>query len=314
VGAGVDAVRRIEYDRYGDPSRLRLGDFTPRAPRRGEVHVRVAAAAANAMDWKIRSGKMKWVTGRRFPRGVGHDLSGTIVQVGSGVRDFAVGEAVFGAVGMGAGAFAEVAVVRAKNLACKPDGLSFEQAAALPVVGLTALQALNRAQIEAGGRVFVNGALGGVGQATVQLARARGAFVSGSVRDVTSPALATLGMETVVGFDVDPALFDREFDLVLDTAGTLPIATTLQLLAPGGRALDIVPAAAKVAWVLRHRRYRPHMGNLNRRDLDVLAQHVTSGALALPIARTVTLQDAIPALSELELDGTPKGGKLVITP
>lgn len=307
-------MRRIEYDRYGDPTCLRLADFTPRVPRRGEVHVRVAAAAANAMDWKIRRGQMRWATGQRFPRGVGQDLSGTVVQVGPGVQEFAVGEAVFGAAGMAAGAFAEVAVVKAKNLARKPDGLSFEQAAALPVVGLTALQALDRAKIDASRRVFVNGALGGVGQAAVQLARARGALVSGSVRDVNSPAIATLGMETVVGFDVDPDLFDREFDLVLDTAGTLPLRTTLRLLAPGGRALDIVPTLAKVLHSLRHRQYRLHMAKLNERDLDVLARQAASGALDLPIARTVTLEDAIPALSELEVEGTPKGGKLVIVP
>ena len=238
----MDAVRRIEYDRYGEPTVMRLAEFTPRAPRRGEVLVRVAAAAANAMDWKIRRGEMRLMTGRRFPRGVGQDLSGTVVQVGPGVQTFVVGDAVFGAVGMAAGAFAEVAVVKAKNLARKPDGVSFEQAAALPVVGLTALRALDRAAITAGRRVFVNGALGGVGQAAVQLARARGALVSGSVRDVRSPAAAASGMEIVVGFDVDPDVFDHEFDLVLDTAGTLPLATTLRLLAPRGRALDIVPA------------------------------------------------------------------------
>lgn len=305
-------MRRIEYDRYGDPSRLRLAEFTPRAPRRGEVLVRVVAAAANAMDWKIRRGQMRWATGWRFPRGVGQDLAGTIVRVGPGVGEFAVGDAVFGAAGMAAGAFAEAVVVKAANLARKPEALSFDRAATLPVVGLTALQALDRSGIAAGGRVFVNGALGGVGQATVQLARARGALVSGSVRDVNSPLLAASGMRTVVGFDVDPELFDHEFDLVLDTAGRLPISTTLKLLAPGGRALDIVPAAAKIGWVLRHRRYRPHMGNLNREDLDRLAGAATRGELELSIAGTVTLDDAIVALTELELSGMPTGGKLVV--
>lgn len=307
-------MRRIEYDRYGAASVMRLAEFTPRTPRRGEVLVRVAAAAANAMDWKIRSGQMRMMTGRRFPRGVGQDLSGTVAQVGPGVQGFAVGDAVFGAAGMAAGAFADVVVVRATNLAHKPDGLSFEQAAALPVVGLTALQALDRAGIDAGMRVFVNGALGGVGQATVQLARARGALVSGSVRDVSSPTATASGMAAVVGFDVDPDLFDHGFDLVLDTAGTLPLTTTLRLLAPRGRALDIVPAPVKILHTLRHRRFRLHMARLTRGGLEVLARHAASGALRLPVARTVTLEEAIPALSQLELDGTPRGGKLVVVP
>lgn len=205
-GSITGAVKRVQYDRYGDPTRLRLSEFTPRPPRRGEVHVQVAAAAANPVDWKIRRGQMRWAAiGRPFPRGVGHDLSGTVVRTGPGVQEFTVGDAVFGAVGMAAGAFAEVVVVKAANLTHKPDGLSFEQAAALPMVGLTALQALNRARIDSGRRVFANGALSGVEQATVQLAHARGALISGSVREVNSPTVPTLGMSTVVGFDVDPA-------------------------------------------------------------------------------------------------------------
>lgn len=204
-GSITGAVKRVQYDRYGDPTRLRLSEFTPRPPRRGEVHVQVAAAAANPLDWKIRRGQMRWAAiGRPFPRGVGHDLSGTVVRTGPGVQEFTV-DAVFGAVGMAAGAFAEVVVVKAANLTHKPDGLSFEQAAALPMVGLTALQALNRARIDSGRRVFANGALSGVEQATVQLAHARGALISGSVREVNSPTVPTLGMSTVVGFDVDPA-------------------------------------------------------------------------------------------------------------
>ena len=156
-GSITGAVKRVQYDRYGDPTRLRLSEFTPRPPRRGEVHVQVAAAAANPLDWKIRRGQMRWAAiGRPFPRGVGHDLSGTVVRTGPGVQEFTVGDAVFGAVGMAAGALAEVVVVKATNLTHKPDGLSFEQAAALPMVGLTALQALNRARIDSGRRVFVN--------------------------------------------------------------------------------------------------------------------------------------------------------------
>ena len=307
-------MQRIQYDRYGDVSQLHLADFQPVAPGEGEVLVRVVAAAANAMDWKIRRGELKFVTGRRFPRGLGHDFSGTIEQVGQGVTHLHTGDAVFGAAGMAAsGAFGEAVVAEVKNLTRKPEGLSFQDAAALPIVGVTALQALDRAKISGGRSVFIHGVLGGVGQVTAQLAQLRGATVSGSCRDTASAAASALGIDAVVGFEFDPAPFANSFDLVLDTAGTLPRAAAQTLLKPGGRLIDIVPTPAKILRSVMSRKRKVLMSKMNSADLDTLGRAVANGTLHIAIARTVPLAEAVHALTKLECEHTPKGGKLIIT-
>jgi NADPH:quinone reductase-like Zn-dependent oxidoreductase len=123
----VATLKRIQYHRYGGPEVLRLEDFEPAPPGRGEVLVHVRAAAANAMDWKIRNGQMKLMTGRTFPRGLGHDFAGTVAAVGAGVTRLRVGDAVLGAASIkAAGAFAEMVIADEKAVVSKPAGLSYE--------------------------------------------------------------------------------------------------------------------------------------------------------------------------------------------
>ena len=136
-------MKRIQYYEYGGPERMRLEEFSPAAPGKGEVLVRVMAAAANPMDWKIRNGDTKLMTGRSFPRGLGHDFAGTVEDLGPGVTRFRAGDAVLGAMSLKAsGAFADMVVADETQIVKKPADLSHEQAAALPTVGVTAPQAL----------------------------------------------------------------------------------------------------------------------------------------------------------------------------
>ncbi len=119
------ASRRIQYDQYGGPERMELAEFTPAAPGKGEVLVRVRAAAANGLDWKIRNGDMKFMTGRNFPRGLGHDFAGVVDQVGEGVTRFRAGDEVLGTTSLkAAGAFAEMVLAKAGQVVKKPGGLS----------------------------------------------------------------------------------------------------------------------------------------------------------------------------------------------
>ena len=129
------------------------------------------------MDWKIRKGEMKMMTGRKFPRGLGHDFAGVVEAVGPNVTRFKVGDEVFGAPGLKeSGTFAEALVTEEKTVFLKPQSLSFEEAAALPIVSATAWNALvDKAKLQAGQRVFITGCLGGVGRVAAQIARMRGA-------------------------------------------------------------------------------------------------------------------------------------------
>ncbi|MFG1642700.1 NADP-dependent oxidoreductase [Amycolatopsis sp. NPDC049252] len=306
-------AKRIQYHEYGGPEVLRLEDFQPAPPGPGEVQVRVKAAAANPMDRKIRSGEMKLLTGRKFPRGLGHDFAGVVIAVGDGVTRLGVGDEVLGGASLrAAGAFAEVVVAEENAVVAKPANLSWEEAAALPVVGLTAFQAVvNLGRLRAGQAVFIHGCLGGVGRSAAQIALAHGASVGGSCRDTAVPEARDLGISPIVDFDFDAAKLAKRFDVVFDTAGTLPVRAARTLLKPGGRAIDINPTPAKFVRSALPGPFRVLVSKATLADLDAVAQAAGKGILRLPVARSVPLGEAIAALTDFER--SPRRGKLVIT-
>jgi NADPH:quinone reductase-like Zn-dependent oxidoreductase len=157
-------MKRVQYYRYGGPEELRMEEVALPEPVRGQIRVRVRAAAANPMDWKIRRGEMRAFSGFRFPRGMGHDFAGVVEAVGPGVERLKVDDEVLGLSSISqAGTFAESLVADEKNAALKPPSISFEQAAALTLVSVTAWNALvGKANLRPGQRVFLTGCLGGV--------------------------------------------------------------------------------------------------------------------------------------------------------
>ncbi|MFJ3895386.1 NADP-dependent oxidoreductase [Streptomyces sp. NPDC090083] len=308
-------MRRIQYHQYGGPEVMRLEEFEPARPGAGDVLVRVRAAAANPMDWGIRGGAMKMVTGRKFPRGLGYDFAGVVEAVGEGVTRLAVGDEVLGGASIKAsGAFADMVLAAEKGVVKKPAELSFEEAAAIPTVGLTAFQALTKkGNLQAGHTVFINGCLGGVGRAAAQFALARGASVGGSCRATVMQDARDLGIDPTVEFGFDPETLSGRFDIVLDTAHTLSDKAAKHLLKPGGRIVGLHPTPATFAKAALPGPYRVLVAQASPEDLEEVARVAALGALRVPIGRTVPLTDAIEALTELERDGTPKGGKLIIT-
>ena len=192
-------MKRVQYLHYGGPEELRLDEVTPPDAGRGQIRVKVRAAAANPMDRKIRRGEMKALSGFRFPRGLGHDFAGVVEAVGPGVERLKVGDEVFGVTSIRqAGAFAELVIADEKNVGLKPPSISFEQAAASTVVSLTAWNALvAKARLSAGQSVFITGCLGGVGRAAVQIARMRRAEIAGSCSASGREAALALGVGEV---------------------------------------------------------------------------------------------------------------------
>ena len=195
-------MKRVQYFRYGAPEELRLDDVTPPDAGRGQIRVQVRAAAANPMDWKIRRGKMKLLSGSWFPRGLGHDFAGVIEAVGPGVERLKVGDEVFGLTSIRqAGSFAEYVVADEKNVGPKPSSISFEQAAVLTLVSVTAWNALvTKARLKADQSVLITGCLGGVGRSAVQIARMRGANVVGSCNASRREEALALGVSEVVDY------------------------------------------------------------------------------------------------------------------
>jgi NADPH:quinone reductase-like Zn-dependent oxidoreductase len=153
-------MQRIQYHQHGGPETMRLEEFELPAPQAGEVAVAVKAASVNPIDWKLRQGQLKMMTGRSFPRGMGSDFAGVVSAVGPGVTQFKPGDEVFGIARLKeSGAYAEAVVTLESFLALRPAELSFEQAALLPTGAVMAWNGLvERAQLRQGQRVFVNGA------------------------------------------------------------------------------------------------------------------------------------------------------------
>nr|WP_311409778.1 NAD(P)-dependent alcohol dehydrogenase [Methylorubrum extorquens] len=189
-------MRRIEYDRYGGPEVMHLAPFELPDLAHGEVAVEVRFAALNPVDWKVRRGDMKLVTGKRFPRAMGCDFSGVVLKVGAGVTRVKPGDAVFGLTHIKTcGATAEAVITPESFLAKKPEDVSFEAAACLGTPGVTAWNGLvDKAHLKAGQHVFINGCTGAVGEAAVQLSRMLGATVSGSCSAESFPRAQAMGL------------------------------------------------------------------------------------------------------------------------
>ncbi len=222
------SYQAVRYHAYGGPDVLKLETLTRPVPQEGEVLVKVHFAGVNPIDWKLRSGAYQAFRPVTFPAQPGIDVSGVVEAVGPGVS-FKPGQAVFGC---GRGTYAEYALAQASDLVVKPDGLSFEAAAALPVGSLTGWQTVETAEVKAGQRVLVQGAAGGVGQFAVQLAKLQGAAVFGSASSQNGAFVKSLGAEAL-DYSKGP-LPEQSFDVVIDTVGGAVLESSYALVKRGG--------------------------------------------------------------------------------
>jgi len=310
-------MKRIQYYSYGGPDTMKLEDFELKRPGSGEVAVKVAFTAINPIDWKVRNGYLKMVTGKTFPRAMGSDFSGTVITVGAGVTRFKVGDAVFGlAQTKDGGALGEAVIAPETFLARKPDSVSFEDAACLGTPGVTAWNGLvDKAALRASQRVFVNGCAGAVGEATVQLARMLGASVAGSCSADAMQRAQALGVDPVFDYRrTDLSTLNDRFDVVYDAAATMPTAVGLGLARKGGVFLDIDPTPVKFLRSVFNRRLKPIICTARADILDGLARAAGAGKLRFPVAEVVPLQAAIPLLTALEKGRKISGKALVGMP
>ena len=309
-------MKRVQYHHFGGPEELQFDDVIQPEPGPGQVRVQVRAAAANPMDWKLRRGEMKMLSGSRLPRGLGHDFAGVVDAVGPGTVRLKVGEEVVGVATIpAAGAFAESVIAEERNTVLKAPSVSFEQAAALTLVAVTAWNGLVlRAQVSAGQSVFIAGCLGGVGRAAVQIARLRGARVTGSCSAAGREEALALGVSVVVEYhDFDFAGYRSRFDVVFDTAGKLSFSQCGVMLKRGGQSLHIVPTFAKMIGSLLSSRHHLVFGNPSLKSLVGITEACERARLIPAIGRIVPLSEAISAIVDLETTGLPKG-KLVVVP
>ena len=308
-------MKRVQYDKYGGPEVMRLAEFDLGPPGEGEVAVRVKFAALNPIDWKVRNGDLKMVTGKSFPRAMGSDFSGTVMAVGPGVTRFKPGDAVFGLARLKeSGACGHAVLTDASFLAKKPDSVSFGDAACLGTPGVTAWNGLfDKAGLKPDAHVFVNGCTGAVGETAVQLARMTGAKVSGSCSAEAMPRAHALGVASVYDYrTTNLAKISERFDVVYDTAATMTTAVGLGMLRDGGVFLDINPTLGKFMRSMFDQRLKPIICKARVDILDGLARAAAEGKLRLPVAKTVPLSDAVRLLTELEQGHKLAGKGLVV--
>jgi len=320
----IATMNAVVNDTYGEPEAvLRLSQVPRPGIAAAEVLLRVHAAGVDQGVWHVTAGLPYPIRlagyGLRAPKTHvrGEDVAGRVVAVGADVTGFTVGDDVYG---FAQGSFAEYAVARPGKLAPKPRNLGFEQAAVVPVSGVTALQAIRKGRVEAGHDVLVLGASGGVGSFAVQIATALGARVTGVASTGKLDLVRSLGAADVIDYTRDDLSGgDRRYDVVLDIAGNRPLSLLRRLLTPRG-SLVIVGGETRGRWLggtdrqLRamalspfvRQRLGTFVASENAADLAALTELVESGQVTPALDRTYPLADAPAALRDLR-DGRIRG-------
>lgn len=319
-------MRAIVYRKYGPPSVLRLEDVEKAAPRENEVSIRVRAASVNPLDWHFLRGEpyfLRLMLGLPGPKSgrLGVDVAGTVEAVGSKAARFKPGDEVFGT---GRGTFAESVCARESFLAIKPANLTFEQAASSPCAGVTALQALrDKGGIQAGQKVLINGASGGVGTFAVQIARSFGAEVSGVCSGSNVGMVRSLGAARVFDYTQEDFTNSGErYDLLLDNMGNRSVSGYRGVLKPRGRYVQVGGTAPrwtggipdilglKVRSLFTSQKMGAFLALPSQEGIETLAGLMESRKVTPVIDRTCPLEDLPEAVRYLE-QGHARG-KVVI--
>jgi NADPH:quinone reductase-like Zn-dependent oxidoreductase len=329
----VTTGRAVAQTGYGGPEVLQVTEVPLPVPGAGEMLVRVHAASVNARDWHVMRGEPRvarlmdrTLFGRRGPRVAvrGTDFAGVVAAVGTDVTAWQPGDVVFGE---GAGTFAEHAIASADQVAAVPAGTTFEQAAALPLAASTALLCLDETGLEAGGRVLINGASGGVGTFAIQAAKNMGLHVTAVVSTRNVELVESLGADDVVDYTkTNFTRSSRAWDAVVDLVGNHRLRDLRPVVGSGGRLVlsgggnsgegRVLGPVKLLAGALALARFQPFEVRAPQSVpttgvLERVAAMVTSGRLLPVVDRTFVLDDAAAAVRHVETEHTR--GKVLIT-
>ncbi|MGH7073235.1 MAG: NADP-dependent oxidoreductase [Stellaceae bacterium] len=331
-------MKAFIIDRYGRVDRLQAKGMPDPELRDDDVLVQIHAAGVNVLDSKIRNGEFKRILPYRLPLILGNDVAGVAVRVGSRVRRFKPGDEVYARPNQDRiGTFAEFIAINEGDLAIKPTGLTMEEAASLPLVGLTAWQSLiERANLMKGQRVLIHAGSGGVGTFAIQLAKHVGAIVATTTSTANLDLVVSLGADVVIDYkkeDFEEIL--RDYDVVLNSLGKATLDKSLRVLKPGGKLISISgppdPDFAKdqgLSWVLRQvmrllsagirkKAKRRHVSysflfmRANGEQLSRITSLIESGIIRPVVERVFPFESTNEAMAYVET-GRAKG-KVVIT-
>ena len=331
-------MKAFLLDRYGKDSRLHLADVPEPEVCADDVLVKVSAASVNQLDAKIKNGEFKLILPYPLPLILGHDVAGVVVKVGTEVRQFKPGDAVYSRPDdFRIGTFAEFIAVKEASLARKPEKLTMEEAASLPLVGLTAWQALvEKADLKKEQKVFIQAGSGGVGTVAIQLAKHLGAFVTTTTSAANADWVKALGADLVIDYKKDDfQTILKDYDVVLNSQDSETLVKSLGVLKPGGKLISISgppdPAfaeAAKLPWYIKpvigllssgvRKKAKSHAVDYSflfmkasGSQLQELAALVDSGAIRPIVDRVFPFEETQEAMDYVE-KGRAKG-KVVIS-
>ena len=311
-------MRAIRFDQFGPASVFRAGEMPEPAAAEPQLVVDIEARSINLIDIKVRSGAMGPLVNKKFPKVPGADFAGTIVAAGSKAGDFRIGDRVFGATDpFKGGAFAERVAVPASQVARWPSTLTAQDAAALPIAGLAALQSLrDLGHVEPGQSVLIHGATGPVGLFAIQLAKIMGAHVT-AVAGAGLDTARQLGADVLIDYRKPNGLSaDRRYDVILNASGKLPFADGRHYLGAAGRLIEPSPTipvfiGSKIANLFRRRKHQVLAAQVRSDDLAYLAGLAGEGLLKPVIAAVYPFSESLPALARVEQGGVI--GKIVVT-
>jgi NADPH:quinone reductase-like Zn-dependent oxidoreductase len=318
-------MKAITYTRYGSPDVLRLEEVEKPTPRANEVLVKICAASVNAYDWRYMRADpflVRLVGGLFRPRNprLGADIAGRVEAVGSEVSQFRPGDEIYGDLAAsGNGAFAEYIAVPEQALALKPANLSYEQAAAVPMAAVTALQALrDGGKLRTGHKVLINGASGGVGTFAVQIAKAFGAEVTAVCSTRNVELVRSLGADHIIDYKrEDITRSAQRYDLILAVNGYHPLSAYRRLLRPEGRYVMVGGSGAQLfetlllgpllsLSVVGHKKLASFSARPRSKDLLVMKELLEAGKVVPVIDRCYLLGETAEAIRYLE-DGHARG-------
>jgi NADPH:quinone reductase-like Zn-dependent oxidoreductase len=330
-------MKAFILDRYGSADHVRAGDVPDPELREDDILIQIHAAGVNQLDSKIRNGEFKRILPYRLPLILGHDVAGVVLRVGSRVRRFKPGDEVYARPAKDRiGTFAEFISMDEDAVAIKPKGLTMEEAASIPLVGLTAWQVLiERANLKKGQRVLIHAGSGGVGTFAIQLAKHVGAVVATTTSTANLEWVKALGADIVIDYSKDDfATVLSDYDVVLNSLGGEVLQKSLQVLKPGGKLISISgPPDAGFAkdlgssWILRQimrllsyrirkkaRRHRVSYSFLFMRasgdQLREIGRLIESGTIRPVVDRVFPFESTNDALAYVE-SGRAKG-KVVV--
>src|SRR5215213_3771717 len=304
-------MKAFVYEHYGPPETLRMAEVDKPSPEAGEVLVKVLAVSVNAADWHVLRGKplfSRATLGLLRPKQkiLGVDVAGRVEAVGGGVTGFKAGDEVYAnLLDHGYGGFADYVSVPVDVMSLKPASLSFEEAAAVPMAAVTAFQGLrHHGEVQAGQRVLINGASGGIGTFAVQIAKSYGSEVTGVTSTRNIELVGSLGADHIIDYTTtDFFRSGRRYDLILDTIGNLSVRDLRRALAEGGKAavVGFTSVAKLISVSLRGGRNLAQVSaHVATRDLEFLAKLIEAGKVRPHIDRRYPFAEIPAAIAYLE--------------